>query len=93
MTCSVEQGCDTRIEKDHIGTVEVPADALFGINTVRALRVYRVHGVPTGDYPEFVQAYARIKKAAAIELPRPSLLRISCICRSSRTCRRRGRWL
>jgi aspartate ammonia-lyase len=66
MRRSVEQGCGTRIETDHIGTVEVPADALFGISTVRALRVYRVHGVPTGDYPAFVRAYARIKKAAAI---------------------------
>lgn len=55
-----------RIEKDHLGAVEVPADALFGIQTVRALRVYRVFGVPLGEYREFIQAYARIKRAAAV---------------------------
>jgi aspartate ammonia-lyase len=55
-----------RTERDHYGSVDVPTDALYGINTVRALSVFRIHGTPLGRYPEFVRAYARIKKAAAV---------------------------
>lgn len=53
-----------RIEKDSLGQLEVPADALYGIQTVRAIRNFPISGRrPDRD---FVLAHVRIKRAAAV---------------------------
>ncbi|MBP9127240.1 MAG: aspartate ammonia-lyase, partial [Elusimicrobia bacterium] len=53
----------TRIEKDSLGTKEVPADALFGIQTLRAVENFPVSG---WRFPRsFIRALALIKKCAA----------------------------
>ncbi|HJN39467.1 MAG TPA: lyase family protein, partial [Chloroflexota bacterium] len=54
----------TRTEKDTLGEVEVPADALYGSNTVRAVRNFPMSGI--GPHAAFVWAVTLIKKAAAI---------------------------
>ena len=54
---------DTRIEGDSLGTVEVPADALYGAQTMRAVRNFPVSGMR--PYPAFVWSMAVIKQAAA----------------------------
>jgi fumarate hydratase class II len=53
----------TRIEKDSFGTIEVPADRLWGAQTERSRRFFRISGerMPL----PVVHALARIKKAAA----------------------------
>ncbi len=54
----------TRTEVDSLGPVEVPASALYGAQTVRALRNFTVTGLRA--HPRFVEAYVLIKKAAAL---------------------------
>jgi fumarate hydratase class II len=53
----------TRLEKDSLGTKEVPADALFGIQTLRAVENFPVSGWRFSR--SFIRALALIKKAAA----------------------------
>lgn len=54
----------TRSEKDPLGTLEVPADALYGIQTQRAVQNYPISGIKA--LPAFVEATIRIKRAAAL---------------------------
>jgi fumarate hydratase, class II len=53
----------TRSEKDSMGTMEVPADALYGASTQRAVLNFPVSGYRFGR--EFIRALAMIKWAAA----------------------------
>jgi aspartate ammonia-lyase len=53
----------TRLERDSLGTKAVPADALYGIFTQRALETFHLTGRP--PHPALIRAYARIKLAAA----------------------------
>jgi fumarate hydratase class II len=53
----------TRIEKDSMGTMEVPSDALFGASTQRAVLNFPVSGQHFGR--EFIRALGLIKWAAA----------------------------
>jgi fumarate hydratase class II len=52
-----------RIEKDSLGQIQVPADALYGAQTQRAVENFPVSGMR--PYPAFVWAMAVIKRAAA----------------------------
>lgn len=52
-----------RIEKDSLGEMRVPADALYGAQTQRAVLNFPVSGMR--PYPAFVWAMATIKRAAA----------------------------
>lgn len=52
-----------RIESDSMGTVEVPANALYGAQTQRAVNNFNFSNTPLP--PAFIQAVAHIKKAAA----------------------------
>jgi aspartate ammonia-lyase len=54
-----------RLEHDLLGEREVPADAYFGIQTLRALENYDITGIPLAHFPNFVKALAMVKKAAA----------------------------
>ena len=54
---------ETRIERDSMGELEVPADALYGAQTQRAVNNFPVSGQPMP--PAFIHAIARIKLAAA----------------------------
>jgi aspartate ammonia-lyase len=53
----------TRIERDSLGPLEVPADALYGVQTARAVANFPISGERL--HPEMVRAAARIKIAAA----------------------------
>ena len=55
---------DTRIEKDSLGEIEVPADALYGAQTMRAVQNFPVSGMR--PYRAFVWSMAAIKQAAAM---------------------------
>src|SRR6476469_2793527 len=54
---------DTRREKDPLGYLEVPADALYGVQTLRAKQNFPISGLKPLD--AFVTAQVQIKKAAA----------------------------
>ena len=54
----------TRTEKDPLGTLEVPADALYGVQTLRAVQNFPISGLK--PLAPFVVAQVWIKKAAAL---------------------------
>jgi aspartate ammonia-lyase len=56
----------TRIEHDLLGERAVPADAYYGIHTLRALENFPITGMPISVYPDLVGALACVKQAAAI---------------------------
>jgi aspartate ammonia-lyase len=55
----------TRIEKDSLGSRELPTAALYGINTLRAIENFPIAGRTAGQVPELVWAMAVVKLAAA----------------------------
>src|SRR5690348_12033762 len=55
----------TRTERDLLGEKQVPAHAYYGVQTVRALENFQISGFKMNYYPEFIQAYAMVKIAAA----------------------------
>ncbi|GGM11508.1 aspartate ammonia-lyase [Pseudomonas asuensis] len=55
----------SRLEKDLLGTLEVPAEAYYGIQTLRAVNNFRLSGVTLSHYPKLVVALAMVKQAAA----------------------------
>ena len=59
-------GGATRIEHDLLGEREVPADALYGVQTLRALENFPITGVPLREFPALVEALAAVKIAAAL---------------------------
>ncbi|MBI5686349.1 MAG: aspartate ammonia-lyase [Verrucomicrobia bacterium] len=54
----------TRIERDTLGERRVPATALYGIQTLRAVENFPVSGRCL--HPAMIRAFAQIKRAAAI---------------------------
>jgi aspartate ammonia-lyase len=54
-----------RLEHDLLGEAAVPADAYWGIHTLRALENFPITGKPIGSYAELVRALALTKHAAA----------------------------
>jgi len=52
-----------RIEKDSLGQKEVPADAYYGLQSVRAMENFPISGLR--KHARMVQAMAMVKKAAA----------------------------
>lgn len=54
----------TRIERDSIGTLDIPADTYYGVQSLRAKENFAITGTPL--HPLFIQNLAIIKKAAAI---------------------------
>lgn len=55
---------DTRIERDSMGELHVPADALYGAQTQRAINNFPVSGQPMSE--PFVRALLNAKAAAAV---------------------------
>jgi aspartate ammonia-lyase len=55
----------TRTEKDLLGEKQIPFDAYYGVQTLRALENFKISGVNTNFYPDYVKAYAIVKMAAA----------------------------
>src|SRR3954471_6206444 len=55
---------NTRTEKDPLGALEVPSDALYGVQTLRAVQNFPISGLK--PLPAFVDATVRIKRAAAL---------------------------
>jgi aspartate ammonia-lyase len=54
----------TRTEKDPLGSLEVPVDALYGVQTLRAVQNFPISGLKPLE--PFVLAQVWIKKAAAL---------------------------
>jgi aspartate ammonia-lyase len=75
-----------RIEHDLLGERDVPAQAYYGIHTLRALENFPITGMPISGYPDLVAALACVKAAAAIanhelgllDAPRAAAIRRAC---------------
>jgi aspartate ammonia-lyase len=55
-----------RVEHDLLGDRAVPADAYYGVHTLRALENFAITGTPISIYPALIEALACVKQAAAI---------------------------
>lgn len=55
-----------RTEKDLLGSMELPNDTWFGIQTQRAVNNFSITGIPIGHFPELVDSLAMVKAAAAL---------------------------
>jgi len=60
----MSEGEDVRIEKDYLGEVEVPEDAYYGVQSVRAMRNFPISGLRMN--PWMIKAVGCVKKAAAL---------------------------
>jgi aspartate ammonia-lyase len=58
-------GGRSRLEHDLLGDREVPDDALYGVQTLRALENFPITGVPIREFPALINALASVKEAAA----------------------------
>jgi aspartate ammonia-lyase len=55
----------TRREHDSLGSWDVPTQAYYGVHTARALQNFPISGTAVATYPDFVNALAAVKQAAA----------------------------
>lgn len=56
----------TRLEHDLLGNKEVPAEAYYGVQTLRGIENFaNISGITISSYPNYVKALAMIKWAAA----------------------------
>ncbi len=58
-------GHRTRTEHDLLGEREVPYEALYGVQTLRALENFPITGIPLREFPVLIEALAAVKEAAA----------------------------
>jgi aspartate ammonia-lyase len=56
----------TRTEHDLLGSREVPADAYYGIHTLRATENFTISTMTINDLPQFIRAMVEVKKASAL---------------------------
>lgn len=55
-----------RIEHDFLGERNIPEEAYYGIQTLRALENFHITGIPISNEPLFIKAFGYVKKAAAM---------------------------
>src|SRR5688572_5491437 len=53
----------SRVEQDFLGSLEIPEDAYYGVQTARAIRNFPISG--RRSHPLLVRAAVQVKKAAA----------------------------
>jgi aspartate ammonia-lyase len=81
----------SRREHDLLGEREVPADAYWGIHSLRAMENFPITGTPISVYPQLIDALAAVKEAAALANEELGLLApekaaaIVAACREIRT--------
>ncbi|MBH5328673.1 aspartate ammonia-lyase [Eikenella sp. S3360] len=56
---------NTRTEHDLLGERQIPAEAYWGIHTLRAMENFQISGQKISDVPQFVRGMVMVKKAAA----------------------------
>jgi len=59
-------GGGTRREHDLLGERDVSDEALYGVQTLRALENFAITGIPLREFPALVIALAQVKEAAAL---------------------------
>ena len=56
----------TRVEKDLLGPLEIPVDALYGVQTARGMQNFKISNIPMNKYPNFIKGFAYTKWGAAV---------------------------
>lgn len=56
----------TRTETDLLGSMEVPADAYYGVHTLRAMDNFQISYVTINTIPDFIRGMVQVKKATAM---------------------------
>ncbi|QPK80197.1 aspartate ammonia-lyase [Corynebacterium lizhenjunii] len=56
----------TRTEHDLLGALEVPADAYYGVHTLRAMENFQISYVTINTIPDFIRGMVQVKKATAM---------------------------
>src|SRR5689334_11145843 len=59
-------GHHVRVERDLLGQREIPDEALYGVQTLRALENFPITGIALREFPALVEALAAVKEAAAL---------------------------
>jgi aspartate ammonia-lyase len=54
-----------RVESDLLGSVNVPDEALYGVQTFRAIENFPISGILLSHFPAFVRSLAMVKQASA----------------------------
>src|SRR6187431_2741850 len=62
---TVDAVARTRTETDSLGSLEIPADAYWGVHTARALENFPISKRPISVYADLVKALAMVKQASA----------------------------
>ncbi len=63
---------DKRTESDSIGSLDIPADAYYGVQTYRGYQNFHITGIPLNS--RFIKNIVKIKKAAAITNAKAGLI-------------------
>merc|ERR1719291_1660025 len=85
MKSKVDLSKGTRKEKDLLGERDVPAEAYYGVQTLRAIENYNITGILIRNFPEFIIGLAQVKKACAKANHKLGLMeldRCEAICRA-----------
>ncbi len=62
---TIDERGAVRMEHDLLGDRPLPGEAYYGIQTLRAVENFPITGIQVGHFPNFVRAFAMVKKAAA----------------------------
>ena len=62
----LESGAGSRTEHDFLGEMDLGNQHYYGVQTARALDNFVITGIPMSAEPLFIQAFAMVKKAAAM---------------------------
>src|SRR3954463_16629403 len=73
-----------RTERDTLGEVAVPDDALYGAQTQRAVENYPISGLR--EHPTFIRSFILIKKAAALANRELGVMEPDVAARITRAC-------
>ena len=77
----------TRVESDLIGEVNVPSDALYGVQTLRGVENFKISKFHLNEYPLFINGLAITKLGAAMANHELGLLSDELFSAISQACR------
>ncbi|MFP7365766.1 aspartate ammonia-lyase [Corynebacterium callunae] len=55
-----------RVESDLLGELQIPADAYYGVHTLRAVDNFQISRTTINHVPDFIRGMVQVKKAAAL---------------------------
>ena len=73
-----------RLESDSIGQREIPIDAYYGVQSLRAYENFKISGTKT--HKEFIKAIVEVKKAAAITNGEVGVIKKEIVDAMSQAC-------